>query len=434
VAFEHIFLPDITPKSDTDEETGETEEEKSEEAQAEEGAEAKVEEEEEEELDPNLPKATDSKGVEVNIYLPMITWNALSIRERDRGLRDYLNSLYKDGTPVGGFLKPQFARSVKEALLKVFDVKFFYSGKLKPGVLLSIEGKELLLEDVYAVVKNRIGHEEKMMALKEILLCKSMDRALKEAGCLLNEKEAEAAYRAQEKEYEGTIFPLEFAIRLHGYFNPARYKNLYSRRAGFEKMIADELNNDEVLKDFYQGAARLFYENGSCKLQMIFFGIYDHEKDEMRENGYEWAHAQMAKVLERLKAGEDFETLAKEYEDKEGTFNTSDFELLNRQLLRTSLGETSKSNLITGFSLADYCFYRGKTDEIVGPVTKYWGDMGLPSHKGVFLVRIAEFRRSQVLKPFDISKKMVTIDYADLRYSHWAEGTLKGSKIELTLN
>jgi hypothetical protein len=83
--------------------------------------------------------------------------------------------------------------------------------------------------------------------------------------------------------------------------------------------------------------------------------------------------------------------------------------------------------------MADYAFYCGDTDEIIGPVVKYWSDLGNPAHKGVYLLRIKEYRRSQKLKPYDQSKKMLTIDYADLKFVHWAQQALKDSQIKLTL-
>ena len=62
------------------------------------------EEEVEKELDPNLPVAKNSEGKDVNIYIPMITWEALSQREQDLQMRDYLNQIYENGQMVGDLL------------------------------------------------------------------------------------------------------------------------------------------------------------------------------------------------------------------------------------------------------------------------------------------------------------------------------------------
>ena len=437
VAFEKVFLPDIEAKEGAAAEGEGGEEAEKGRAEGEEGekghAEGEGGEEAEEADDADLPVGTNAEGAEVKIHMPMITWNALAGREQERTLRDMLNKNYADQTPLGGFLRPHFTRTIKEAMLRNLEVEFFYTGGLKPGVFLRIEDKELLLDAIYPVIASRVTHEDRMMALREVLLMKAMDVALEKAGCALSKAEYEAAFKAHQKEYEGTLFTLDFMIRLHGYLTMARYKNVYQRRAGFEKLFASDLNSDEVLKDFYESAGRLLYENGSVKLQIIFFGVFDQKTKTFREDGFAWAMAEMDKVVARLKAGEDFETLAKEYEDPEGTFTTFDFQFLNRQHLRMALADASLNALLEGFSLADYVFYRGDTDEIVGPVVKYNRFMGSPSHRGVYLARIKEFRRSQILKPYDISKKMVVVDYGDLRFTGWAQEALGEADIELTL-
>jgi hypothetical protein len=414
VGFEKVFLPDIEAKEapaegEGEQKEGEGEEKEQEHAEGEEQEHA--EGEEQEASDADLPVGTNAEGAEVKIHMPMITWNALVGREQERTLRDMLNKNYAEGTPLGGFLRPHFTRTIKEALLRSLDVEFFYTGNLKPGVFLRIEDKELMLEAIYPVVASQLTNADRMMALREALLMKGMDFALEEAGCQMSDAEVKAAFDAHQKEYEGTLFTLDFMIRLHGYLTMARYQNVYRRRAGFEKLFASDLNSDEVLKAFYESAGRLLYENGSVKIQVIFFGVFDHKTKSFRENGFAWAETQMAKVLERLKY---------------------DFQFLNRQHLRMALADPSLNALLEGFSLADYTFYRGETDEIVGPVRKYNRFMGSPSHRGVYLARIKEFRRSQLLKPYDISKKMVVVDYADLRFTAWAQEALAKASVELT--
>lgn len=433
VTFEKVYIPEI-PAAE-----GEAEEEKKEEAGdsdvpggAQEEEAAAEEEVIVEELDPNLPVGTDAKGAEVNIFMPLITWNAMTLNERDRGLRDHLNTLYKDGQPIGDFLRPHFSRSVKEALLRTMNVDFFFSGKLPAGTFAKIGDRDIKLSDIYAVTKHRITPDDRILALREILVLKAMDKELENTGCMLGDEAFQKAFRAHEAEYEGSIFPLEFIIRLNGYYSKYRYKNHYFRRAGFEKLIAADLASDDVLKEFYESAARLLYENGSIKLKIIFFGLYDSKTKTYRENGWEWATEQMDSVLAALKNGEEFDELSKKYEDPMGTFTTWDFEFLSRNHLRMALGDSAKSALISGFSLSDYVFYRGDTGEIVGPVKKLFADLGNPVHRGIYLVKIVEFRRSQYLRPFEQSKQMVETDYADLRFIHWAQECLKKADVELT--
>ncbi|MHC4941441.1 MAG: hypothetical protein ACYTG7_00315 [Planctomycetota bacterium] len=428
VSFEKVFLPEIEAKPQEEDASGET-------AAAEgaaEGEGAAEESLEPDPVDPNLPIGTDANGVEVNIFMPIITWNAMSMNERERGLRDHINGMYKEGTPIGDFLRPHFARSIKEALLRAYDVQFFYSGRLEPGVFASVEDKKIMLDDIYSVISHRVTSEDRELALREILICKAMDGVLKDSNFFLTDEQFEKAFRDHEKQYEGSIFPLEFIIRLRGYYNKNRYKNIYRRRAGFEQMIASELTDNEILTKYYEGPARLLYENGSVKVQIIFFGTYDTKEKKYREDGWEWAQSQMKEALAALDAGEDFEAVSKRYEDPTGTFTTFNFEFLNRNHLRMALADSPKSALISGYSLADYIFYCADTNEVIGPVAKHWSDMGNPVHKGLYLVKVVEFRRSQYLKPFEQSAEMAKTDYADLKFVWWAQECLRKADIDLT--
>jgi len=419
--FERVFMPQIKEKAQDTKKKPEGPVENTEAA-----AESK------DELDPNLPIVTDIAGEKVNRYIPEITWNVLSDREQTYNVRDMLNSQYKDGSPIMGILRIQFARTIKDAVLKKLGMEYFYSGDLNPGVLLKVGDMELKAADVYAVIKDKVTDAERMLALREILLCKAMDHSLKEAGCLFTPEERKQAYRDHEKQYEGTLFPVEFMAQVYGYINIECYKNIYYRRAAFEKMIKAEMNDPVTMEKFYESAARFLYEDGNVKLGAIFFGIYNSKEKKYREDGYAWAKSKAAEVMKRLEGGESFEALAREYMDVAGTFNTCEFPPLNRMYLRKTLGESPKSALISGFSMADYIFYRAKNKEVVGPIVNYWSSIGNPSHQGVYLLKVNEFTRAGFMKPFEEAKKTIEGDYCDLKFISWAQEALDGSDIQLT--
>ncbi len=425
LAFGLVYIPDPEPKSEADQEA------------AEEGG--------EKELDPNLPIGVNNEGEKVNINIPMLTWNAMGHSEQDLRSRDTINTMYGSGQPMSGMLKPQFVRLVKESLLRTLDVEYFYSDSLKPGLFLRIEDKELPLDDIYSVMYDKISQQDKQLTLREILLMKSLDSALLDAGFYLTDDELEAAFKAHQGDYAGTIFPLEFMIQLYGYFNMDRYKNIYRRRAGFEKMIADQMKDDKelkegevskedsVLKAFYEGPAKLFYENGSVKIQVIFAGIFDQAEKKYRENGYAWALERIQNALAEIEGGKEFDEVAKKFEGEGGIFTTYDFNLLNRRELRMTLNDSSKSALLSGYSLSDYIFYRSVPGEIIGPVVKEWSDLGNPSRKGVYLVNVVDFFASQKITPYEQRKEMVKIDYLDQKFIYWAQEALKEADIKLTL-
>jgi len=383
------------------------------------------------ELDPNLPVVTNANGVKINRYIPEITWNLMSQRKLTHNSRDILNSQYKEGGKIMSLLKMQFSRTIKDALLRSLDVDYFYSGNLEPGVLIKIEDMELKTEDVYAVLKDKVNNADRMMALREIFVYKAMDRALNEAGCLLTPEEAEKAYREHEKQYEGSFFTVELLAQLYGYLNMECYKSVYARKAGFEKMIEDEKNDFNRIKRFYEKESRFHYEKGKVKLNAIFFGVYNQTTNVYRKDGYQWASSMGLEVMKRLEAGESFESLAKEYFNKDGVFSTYDFNLMDLRSLRQTFAESPKSALFSGFSMSEYVYYSARKGELVGPITNYASMMGNPTRQGVFIFKVVDKIGENPVGPYTKTMDNIKNDYSELKFGYWAQEALKGSKIEL---
>lgn len=385
-------------------------------------------------IDPSLPVDKDISGKEVNIFMPLHTWKLLDRNDQDRNLRDIINKAYRLKTPLGSFMRPHYIRMIQEAVIDKTEILYYSSGKLPDGVYMRVGGRDVLLDEIYPIVTSRFRQEDKELVLQEMLVYHAMDSELKEKGHFPAEEDFAAAFEAHEKIYEGSLFPLRFIMRINGYLSKENYKKMYFRRHGFEKMLkAEGLFTDEAMERFFQKSGRLFYQNGGVKVQLIFFGVYDHKTRKIRENGFEWAEEQMAGVLKELEEpGADFLAVAKKYENTKGTYNTCDFDYLTRNDLRSCFDEKTKTILNGGYSLADDIFYNKKEGEIVGPILVTRADFGIPVFKGAYLIKVVGYRSMQSLRPFEESRPMVEMDYVDLGFLNWAAKALARSDIKLT--
>jgi hypothetical protein len=448
LAFGNVYLPPIKPreqpaveqpKEEPGVEIKDTEEEKAAPEDQEtlvatpqeitEGAEA----EEKAELDPNLPVGKNAQGEDVNIYIPLRTWNVLDRSETDKYTRDSLNMAYKEGQPLGGFIRPQYIRTIKDAVIAATDIEYHTSGTLPEDVYMRISEKEVKIDELYPIIAGAASEDDLKQVLQEALVYRAMDRVLETGGWTLSDEEFEEAFGEHEKMYEGTIFPLQFIMSLHGYYMKEDYRKMFRRRLAFERMLESQgMMTDEILQNFQEKGGRLFYQNGGVKIQSLFFGIFDHKLTEMREDGYAWANERMAEALKEIEEGADFLEVAKKYENINGFDRPAEFDYTTRNDLRSNFDEKTKTIIAEGYCLSDDIFYNAKEGDILGPMTVTRGEFGNPVFKGVYLVKVIGYRSMLELNPFDKSRDTIVTDYIDLQFQNWAGRMLAQADITLT--
>ncbi len=384
-------------------------------------------------VDPNLPVGQNAQGQEVNIFMPLHTWEVLSGSENDKAMRDGLNRSYQEGKEISGFIRPQYIRMIKSALVAKTEIIYHTSGKLSEDVYMRVAGTDVKLDELYPLMVGKLTGPIKDQILREILSNKAIDNLLTEGGWHLEDDAFDAAFAEHKKMYEGSIFPIEFIMGLHGYYQIEDYKKMYRRRLGLKNMLASkDLMTDEVLKKFFETSARLFYQNGGVKIQSIFLGVFDHKQLREREGGFAWADEQLAAIRKELDGGADFLEVAKKYEDINGFNRPSETDYMTRNDMRSYFGEKSKAILTSGYSITDDVFYRAKPGDIIGPHKVTFSDFGNPVHRGLYLVKVVEYRSMLELNAYDKSKPTIEEDYLDLNLVHITSKLLAKADIEFT--
>jgi hypothetical protein len=417
LAFGCVFLPEIEPK----------------EGAAQKSPAKKEGEEEAVPLDPNVPVGKTKDGKDINVYIPLHTWNCLAGSDMGCFIRESLNEAYKNGTPLGPFIRPQYVRTVRDTIVKATEVKYHNCGSLSEGVYMKVGDTEIALDEIFPIVSGQIKDEDLSQVLAELLVFKAIDSVLDSGEWTLTEEEFETEFAAHEKLYEGSIFSLQFVMNLHGYYLLEDYRKMFRRKLAFKKMFqASGAMTDEKLKNFFEKGGRLFYQNGGVKVQSIFFSIFDHKTMQVRENGYAWVHEKMAGVLKELEEGADFLEVARKYENVNGFNRPAENDYLTRNDFRYQFGEKMKYILLEGYCLADDCFYSAKPGDIIGPIKVTRGEFGNPVFKGEYLVKVVGYRSMLELNSFEQSKNGIIEDYVDLNFLYWAAQTLAGADVRVT--
>lgn len=385
-------------------------------------------------LDPALPVGQDAAGKDVNIHMPMHTWKVLSGTEMNMNIRDSLNEAYRTKRPLGNFVRPQYIQSIESAVVASTKIDYHHGGKLPADVYMRIADRSVKVDEIYPLVVAGLRDEDMRQVLSEIMVYKCLDQAIEKGGWALSGEKFNEEFTKHEKEFEGTLFPLEFIMSLQGYLHKEDYKKMYRRRlAVLNKLESEGRMEDENLKAFFEGGAKLFYANGGVKIQSVFFGIFDNEKLEMREGEYEWSDKMAAQVLEELKKEDaDFMAIAKKYEDINGFERPAESEYLTRNDLRTFCGETLKSIITEGYSVADDIFYNAKEGDIVGPLKVYRGELGNPVLKGVYIYKVIGYQTMFEPRIYFNCKPTVRDDYLELTLITWSSKLMQEADVTVT--
>lgn len=187
--------------------------------------------------------------------------------------------------------------------------------KLKSGeeVAASIDGKKFSADELYKEMKQYYG---------TAILVDLIDNYIVEQE-IKDKKEAETYADSQIKtykaQYEQQGMNFEDALINAGFENEKAYKEYlvvnYNKNKVAENFIASELTDEEIQK-YYDD--EIFGEI-TAKHILITPDVADNATDEEKSTAEAKAKEEAEALIKRIQAGEDFDTLAKENSDDEGT-------------------------------------------------------------------------------------------------------------------
>ena len=187
--------------------------------------------------------------------------------------------------------------------------------KLENGeeVIASIDGKEFTANELYNELKKQ-GGASVLVNMIDTFIINQEVTSNKEA-----EEYADSMIKQYELSYEQQGASFEDALISSGYANIDEFKkvlvNDYMKNEVTEKYIRETLTEKE-LKDYYE---EHISDELSVKHILIAPEVSDDASDEDKTKAEEAALEKAKKLIEELNNGADFDTLAKENSDDEGS-------------------------------------------------------------------------------------------------------------------
>lgn len=198
--------------------------------------------------------------------------------------------------------------------------------KTKDGddIVVQVDGKTITANDLYEELKKQSGQSVAINLIDDYILNKEYETTSE------MEESAESTIETYKNTYGDSY---EQFLEYNGISDDNELKELLIKNSKLTSATEDYIKDNLTEKEMKE-----YYENnivGDISAKHILISYEDDEdlSDEENEAKKEEAKAKAEEVIEKLKNGEDFSALAKEYSDDEGTkenggdlgyFNTGD--------------------------------------------------------------------------------------------------------------
>ncbi len=363
---------------------------------------------------------------------PAITKEAIKAQtQSDQGPR-FLEQLEKatEGVDEQGNPKtlPEFwinmmRQFVQKGLRSWSDIRYASHG-LPPDVVLRVNDLEWSTQDAFDFVKKGLYVQDLERAMQEVAVREALRQELVAKGVYVSDEEFTRRYDEYREPYDSTPFTVEvIATRFKGYPCLEAFRARWRLITSYSDLIADEINDENLQK--HADARAAFFADGQVDVSVIpFLGR------SVRSGG--WEPDGMAKARERCEA------MFARLEKKELTFdealrNHNEFfvtdekrgvlGMLPLNQVRQQLRESEFTQLLDGFSLAEYLFFDAEVGKTIGP---------LQGADAWYIARVNS--RTPARRKIDVrverERELVREDYLNHRFQEWAREVIARAKFE----
>lgn len=363
---------------------------------------------------------------------PDITKEAIKAQtQSDQGPK-FLEQLEKatEGVDENGNPKqlPEFwvnmmRQFVQKGLRNWSDIRYASHG-LAPEIVLRVNDLEWSTQDAFDFVKKGLFVQDLERAMQEVAVREALRQELIQKGVYVSDEEFTRRYDEYREPYDSTPFTVEvIATRFKGYPCLEAFRARWRLITSYADLIKDEINDENLQAHADERGA--FFADGQVDVSLVPFQARDPMTGAWQPDGMQKAKERCEALFARLEQKElTFDEALKNHieffatDEKRGNLG-----MLPLNQLRQNLRESEFTQLLDGFSLAEFLFFEGEVGKTIGP---------LAGPDGWFIARINT--RTPPRRKIDVKvereRELVREDYITYRFLQWAGEVIAKAKFD----
>ncbi|MBL8732613.1 MAG: peptidyl-prolyl cis-trans isomerase [Planctomycetes bacterium] len=363
---------------------------------------------------------------------PDITKEAIKAQtQSDQGPR-FLEQLEKatEGTDDKGNAKklPDFwinmmRTFVQKGLRSWSDIRYASHG-LPAETVLKVNDLTWSTQDAFDFVKKGLFVQDLERAIQEVCVREALRQELAKNSVLISDEEFQRRYDEYRQPYDSTPFTVEvIATRFKGYPCLEAFRARWRLITSYADLIKDEINDENLQQ--HADKRQAFFADGQVDVTLLPFQARSPRTGAWEPDGLAQAKVRCDAAFERLEKKElTFDQML----DKHVEFFANDEKrgrlgMLPLNQLRQQLRESEFTQLLDGFSLAEFLFFEAEVGKTIGPIQ---------GPDGWFIARVNS--RTPPHRKIDVKvqreRDLVREDYITCRFLDWARGVIGKAKFE----
>lgn len=363
---------------------------------------------------------------------PEITKEAIKAQNQGEQGQKFLDQLEQTGNLVDekgaprkmpDFWLNMMRQFVQKGLRNWSDIRYGSDG-LPPEVVLRVNDFEWSTVDAFEFVKKGLFVQDLERALQEVAVREALRQELVAKGAYVTDEEFKKRYDEYRQPYDTTPFTVEvIATRFRGFPCLEAFRARWRLITSFSNLLKDQMT-DEALQAHADKRAP-FFADGQVDISLLPFQARNPQSGGWEPDGMERAKQRCEAAFADLEAKKL--TLDQAIEQHKEFFATDEKKgrlgLLPLNQVRQQLRESEFTQLLDGFSLAEFLFFDAPVGKTIGPIQ---------GADGWFIARVNS--RTPARRRVDVKnereRELVREDFLTTRFLEWAREVVARTKFE----
>ena len=312
---------------------------------------------------------------------------------------------------------------VQKGLRSWSDIRYASHG-LPSDIVLKVNDLTWTTQDAFDFIKKGLFVQDLERAMQEVVVREALRQELQTKGAYISDEEFLRRYDEYRQPYDTTPFTVEvIATRFKGYPCLEAFRARWRLITSFGDMIKSEINDDNLQAHADKRGA--FFADGQVDVTLLPFQARSPKTGAWEPDGMTGAKARCEAMFARL---EKKEMTFDQALDKHTEFFSNDEKrgrlgMLPLNQLKQQLRESEFTQLLDGFSLAEFLFFDAEVGKTIGPIA---------GADGWFIVRVNT--RTPARRKIDVKvereRELVREDFVTVRFFEWAAGVIGKAKFE----